>query len=308
MEKKILIAIDGSIYSNNSLSYVASIFSKCEDVHFHLLTCIRSSTALPESTDSNNSLFPQSLSHQKLIGTAKSRLKKGTDKLSSQGINTNRITSSAVSFGSSIGTAVQHEAEKLLADAIIVGRRGIGRVGEMLMGSTSATLFKRSHSIPLWIIDGEIESKKILVPIDRTLHSLMAIDHLAHIFADRNDINLYLFHCHKLFGNKKKDIDENQYKKWADRWRHSLEEGADFLLHGPAQILIDAGINEENIEILPKATDLEESLSIIRKASTLDCGTIVMGRRGVGMAKGLFGGVSERTLKKTENMALWVVG
>jgi len=308
VEKKILIAIDGSIYSNHSLSYAAFIFNNREDVHFHLLTCVRSTTALPESTDSKNSLFPQSLSHQKLIGTARLRLNKATKKLSSLGINTNRITSSTVSFDSSIGAAIQHEAEKLLVDAIIVGRRGIGRVGEMLMGSTSAALFKRSHLVPLWIIDGEINSKKILVPIDRTFHSLMAIDHLAHIFAGRDDIYLYLFHCHKLFGQKKKDPSGKQYEKWADKWRESLEEGVDFLLHGPARILIDAGISEENIGILPKATDLEESHSIIRKASTLDCGTIVIGRRGVGMAKGLFGGVSERTLNKTENKALWIVG
>jgi len=308
LEKKILIAIDGSIYSDQSLSYAASFFNNFEDVSFHLLTCIKSSSILLESADSKNTLFPESFNHQKKLGTAHLRLKKATQKLSDLGINNERVTSSSVSVGSNIAASIQHEAERLLVDAIVVGRRGIGFMGEMLMGSVSATLFKRCHSVPLWIIDGEVQSRKILVPLDRTVHSLMAVDHLAHIFANRDDITFYLFHCHKLFGKGKNHVPEKYYKKWDKQWDDNLKDKKDFVLRGPAQLLIDAGISKNNIEILPKATDLEESHSGIRKASQLQCGTICMGRRGVGMAKGLFGGVSDRTLSKTQNMALWVVG
>lgn len=308
MEKKILIAIDGSVYSDQSLSYAASFFKNQDNVSFHLLTCISSSSALPQSNDAKNTLLPESLAHQTKLGVANLRLKKATQKLSDHGINNERVTSSSVSIGANICMAIQHEARRLLVDAIVVGRRGLGRVGEMFMGSVSAALFKRCHSIPLWVIDGEVQSTKILVPLDCTIHSFMATDHLAHIFANRDDINFYLFHCQLLFGKKPIVIPEKFDKQWDKKWRGCLKDEKDFLLHGPAKLLIDAGIKKENIEILPETTDLEESHSIIRKASRLKCGTIVMGRRGVGMAKGLFGGVSDRTLNKTENMALWVVG
>ena len=62
------------------------------------------------------------------------------------------------------------------------------------------------------------------------------------------------------------------------------------------------------IEILPEKNDLEEARGIIKHARRQNCGTIVMGRRSAGMAKGLLGGVSDRTIKHVENLALWVIG
>ena len=46
MQKKILIAIDGSIYSSNSLNYLCHLFHDQKDVCFHLLGLI-SSASLP---------------------------------------------------------------------------------------------------------------------------------------------------------------------------------------------------------------------------------------------------------------------
>ncbi len=308
MEKKILIAIDGSVYSDQALSYTASIFRNQNNVSFHLLTCISSISSYPESIDSNNTLFPESPTQKKNIGVAHLRIKKATQKLFERGISENRLTSSVIYANANIGTVIQNEAEKLLVDAVIIGRRGIGRIGEMLMGSVSATLFQKCHSIPLWIIDGEVKSDKFLVPMDRTIHSLLAIDHLAHIFSDRADITFYLFHCHLFFGKRIHKLPKTIHKKWRETWDNTKTDNDGFLSYGPVQLLIQAGIKKEKIVILPATTNLEESYSIIRQATKLNCGTIVMGRRGVGMGKGLFGGVSDRTFDKTENMALWVVG
>jgi len=308
MEKKIILSLDHSIYSSHSLAYVALLFADQPDVRFHLLTCIQSSSLLPESTDTKNSLFPESLSHLKKLGFSNRIFQKASRKLNDLGIQSDRITSSTISTGTNIGAAIQLEGEKLLADSIVVGRRGIGFVGEMLMGSVSATLFKRCHTVPLWIIDGEIESNRIFVPLDRTIPSLMAIDHLCHIFSNRDDINFYLFHCHRLFGSSKKTIPEKFSDQLDSDYFDRLLNEKDFVLKGPAELLEKAGIPEGNIKLLPEVTDIEESHSIIREASQNGCGTIVIGRRGAGMAKGLFGGVSDRTLYKTQNMALWIVG
>lgn len=308
MEKKIILSLDNSIYSSHSLAYVALLFANQLDVHFYLLTCVQSTSLLPESADTKNSLFPESLSHLKKLGLSNRTFQNATRKLNDLGIDSDRITSSTISTGTNIGAAIQHEGEKLLADSIVVGRRGIGFVGEMLMGSVSATLFKRCHTVPLWIIDGEIDSNRIFVPLDRTLPSLMAIDHLCHIFSNRNDITFYLFHCHRLFGSTKKPIPEKFSDQLDNDYFDRLQNEKDFVLGGPAKLLEKAGIPKDNIKLLPETKDIEESYSIIRKASRNKCGTIVIGRRGAGMAKGLFGGVSDRTLYKTQNMALWIVG
>ena len=60
------------------------------------------------------------------------------------------------------------------------------------------------------------------------------------------------------------------------------------------------------IQILPEVSDIEESRDIIREAKKQKCGAIVMGRRAAGMAKGLFGGGSDRAIKRVQDIALCV--
>ena len=70
----------------------------------------------------------------------------------------------------------------------------------------------------------------------------------------------------------------------------------------------DAGIDKEMIHTLPEPPVIEESSSIISYARKHECGTIVMGRRKEGMAKGILGSVSSRTIMQTQDMALWIIG
>jgi K+-sensing histidine kinase KdpD len=72
--------------------------------------------------------------------------------------------------------------------------------------------------------------------------------------------------------------------------------------------LIEGGIARESIITLPEPTTLEESSAIVGSARKNNCGTIVIGRRPESEVKSIFGGVSKRTIRQTENLALWVIG
>ncbi len=66
MKKEILVAIDGSVYSNQSLSYLSLLFADDDDIHFHLTTMVSSSVSvMPSATDPNNSLMPTSGDNEK---------------------------------------------------------------------------------------------------------------------------------------------------------------------------------------------------------------------------------------------------
>ncbi len=309
MQKEILVAIDGSVYSSQGLSYLASLFAKQPDINFHLCTWITASASImPSSADPKNSLLPNAPGLDKKEETATRYLTKAREKLLRFGIDSERIQTSIEVSGYNIAATIQQKAGKDLLDAILVGRRGLTGITEMLMGSVSANLFQKCHSTPLWIIDGEVQSKNFLVPLDGSLHSLMAIDHLAHVLAGREDIQISLFHCSALFGKKVKCRPEDFYHKWEKEWCDAHLSGTDCLFQGPLFLLKEAGIPARQIHILPEVTDLDEAHGIVREARRQDCGTIVMGRRGGGMAKGLFGGVSDRTIKRAQDLALWIVG
>ncbi len=311
MKKEILIAIDGSIYSNQSLDYISSLFGADPEICFHLKIWITATASImPSAADSRDSLIPSSGSggQGKKEASARRALSKGTEKLLAAGIAEDRIHSSIHVSGYNIGAAIQQIAEKELYDSILIGRRGLDGISEMLMGSVSTTLFRNCHEIPLWIIDGEVRSKNFLVPVDGSPNSLMATDHLCHIFQGRQDIHIHLFHCSTLLGKTLTYRPEHFYHKWDKEWCDTHLSSEASLFNGPLQLLLAAGIPEQHIQILPEAPDLEGAHGIIREADKQNCGTIVIGRRGADIKKGLFGGVSDRTIKHVQNLALWIVG
>ena len=309
MEKKILIAVDGSIYSSQSLEYIALLFTGTADIHFHLITCISAGeNIIPVATDDRNSLLPDAPGAGRKRLTAQSYLQKATDKLVRLGITPERITSSVEISGQNIAGAIQYQAEHLLTDSVLVGRRGLNALSEMLLGSVSATLLKNCHEIPIWIIDGEVTNRNFLAPVDGSLPSLLAIDHLAHIMEGRKDITIFLFHCHRFLEKKSEANLEACYQIWGKEWCDSNLTGDTHIFDGPTQLLTEAGIPPKNIIILPEVSDLETAHGILRQAHKQQCGTIVIGRRGDGTTKGILGGVSDRTIKHSQNIALWVVG
>jgi nucleotide-binding universal stress UspA family protein len=307
MNKQILIATDGSTFSNQALVYAANLFADQPEVTFRLLNCISPpQRPRPEPEDFKNSLFPCSAENVARHSLADNCLEQAKERLYRRGIAANRITTTTIT-ASNIARTIQFEAEHKMVDSILVARRGIGFVGEMLLGSVSADLFRKCHQIPLWIIDGEITSKNFLMHVDGSCDSLMAADHLAHILSRRKDIQIHLYHCQRLFKSKNEKRDP-LHPKWDEEWCNTYLTGDNPIYDGPRQLLREAEIPDSSITVLPEKTNIDESSSIISQARKHRCGTIVMGRRRVGMARGIFGEVTARTIKNTQNMALWIVG
>ncbi len=291
-----------------ALVYAANLFQANADVDIHLLNCTPSKgNRIIESQDSNNTLIPndpRDNAHQTQANTCLIQAKRKIEQL---GIDSKRISLSAI-LAQNIATTLQREAELRIVDSILVSRRGLGFVGEMLFGSVSATLFQKCHSIPLWIIDGEIKNRNILVSVDGSPASMLAIEHLCHIFLGRKDIHFFLFHCHRFLTPEVQCKLEPFYNNWEKGWVDTHLAGKGCLFNGPVQLLLNAQIPQEKITVLPELSKVDESASIISQARKHKCGTIVMGRRKAGMAKGIFGEVASRTIMKTQNMALWLIG
>jgi nucleotide-binding universal stress UspA family protein len=309
MDKKILIAVDGSPTCSLALEYVARFFADQNSVTLQLLHCTScSGNILPEPENAENSLLsPSGMSsarhNQSILHLDRARLK-----LIQLGIDKNRISHITHPVTSDIAQTIMQRAEKHLVDSVVIARRGVGLVGELLLGSVSAALFNKCRAIPLWIIDGAVAIGRILVPVDGTPPSLMAVDHLAHIFAGRSDVQFFLFHARSFLSPAPHCRPEDFYPRWGKEWCDSHLSGTGCMFTGPTDLLTKAGIPLTAITTLPEPVALEESTAIISSAKKNRCGTIVIGRRSTASSKGLFGGVSSRTIKQTENMALWVIG
>lgn len=310
MEKKILVAVDGSIYSNNTIQYLGTLFDRQEEVKMHLLSLIPCSS-LPhgkewmDELELLNCLPPDA---RKRLRSAKTFMKTATDKFAELGIKPERITTEVKLARQSITNDIIGEARKGLFDALVIGRRGITKLEELVIGSISEEILKKCHDVPIWIIDGNVDSRKFLVPIDGSFPSMMAVDHLAHIVQDCGHCQITLFHSSAMLSSGGDIVPSDFYEQWGRKWCEEHMSRPDSLFHAPKQLLLEGGIPEDNIRWLHTSKGIEASRQILRQALIDDYGTIVIGRRGKGAKKGVFRGVSDRVVLMGDQVAIWIVG
>ncbi|MCK5437354.1 MAG: universal stress protein, partial [Desulfobulbaceae bacterium] len=281
MERNILVPVDGSTHSGHSLSYISRLFSDSDDVKFHLLSivfCSSKPSGVSWMTEQEmmNMLGPDVRAR---LLAMKKNAKKMVQKLVDQGVSPEQITSDVKMTTGGVASEIVGEARKEQVDAVLIGRRGLGKVGEMFMGSVSSTVLEKCHDIPVWVIDGKVDSRKFMVPVDGRVHSLKAVDHLSFILKDNPHAEITLFHSKALFA-RSKDCDPTEFhNEFGEEWSNKHACRFDLPFHAPEQILTENGFPRERIHRLETTAGFEPAQQIVRQALIDDLGTIVMGRR-----------------------------
>lgn len=307
MEKKVLVAIDGSVYSCNSLDYLAKIFSSDGNLRVHLLSVVSAGGAGKDWMYDVDPYRTQSPASEKHSHLAHKHLKEAEDRLIRNGVTKERIETQ-VKVASEIGAAIRDEAERGHYDSILIGRRGLGTVGNMFFGSTSGELIEKCHKTPLWIVDGNVNSHRFLLAVQSQPSSLMAADHLAFILKDHPSAEICLYHSNSIFGKQQPAKTEAFHEQWGKAWCDQYLDIDNFLFFAHAQLLVDNGIARHRITQFPAHMHIDVSTDLLRQAKQSNCGTIVIGRRNRSSGKGQIKGVSDKTLKQAQNIAVWLAG
>ena len=191
-------------------------------------------------------------------------------------------------------------------DAIVVGRRGISRIQETFAGSITANLLEHSRIIPVWVIDGQVTSTRIMIAVDGSESSLKAVDHLSFMTAGNADIEITLFHVVPRFS----DFCPIKIEEPTDTIEKILIQGDKRCIdhfHALAlQRFKEAGFQDSQIHLKMVECMYNIGSAIVEEARAGDYGTVVVGRRGGGNAF-FMGSVSRSVLGKSANCALWVV-
>lgn len=307
MGKKILIAVDGSVHSSNIIHYLGRLFGRLEDTHYHLLYVVPCS--VPQSGREwmdelalLSALSPQARGNmvrgQKYMTSAIIRL-------GEHGVKPEQISTETMIMREGIARDIIREAQRELYDALVIGRRGLSAMEEMIMGSVSQTILKKAD-IPVWLIDGQVDSCKFLVPVDGSLCVLRALDHLAFILGDNPCAEITLFHSEAFFSRSRKLTKEECQIYMDSEWCEAHRDCQECLFHAPERLLTEQGIPKELIRQVKTDKGLHPSRQIVRQALVGDFGTIVMGRsRDAG--KGFLARISDRVVAMVENTAIWLI-
>jgi nucleotide-binding universal stress UspA family protein len=194
-----------------------------------------------------------------------------------------------------------------LYDAILIGRRGIGGLQKLFMGSVSAHLIENSPLIPVWMVDGKVFSTRVMAAVDGSTSALRAVDHLSFILSGVAEARVCFFHVTP----RLKDFCEIDFSRDQSADLEALVTRGDRrcmedFFAVALEKLRQAGFSDSQIETRTATTMMSIGETILQAAREGGFGTIVMGRRG--MNKSFFGGKTSHTVSRDiSDAALWMV-
>jgi len=175
------------------------------------------------------------------------------------------------------------------------------------MGSVSAHLVENSPVIPVWLVDGDVRSMRVMAAVDGSESALRAVDHMAFMLSGNPEIRVCFFHV----APRLKDYCEINFGAEAGGGLETLIAQGDRRCMDdffPAALakLREAGFRDDQVETRTATTLLSVGETILTAAREGGFGAIVMGRRGIN--KSFFGGkVSYAVSHKLSDAALWLV-
>ncbi|MEN8257790.1 MAG: universal stress protein [Thermodesulfobacteriota bacterium] len=309
MEKKILVAVDGSFRSLNEVHYLGQMFEGAKDVFLHLI-CIVPAGQEPVGSDwldAEDRKNIMSAATKKQFVAAKAHLKRAAHHLVRHGFAKEQMTTSVELSRMGVAPDLVKIAHSGYYDALLVGRRGIGRLQALILGSVTKSILEKCWDIPIWVVDGHVDSRKILVPVDGSSHILKAVDHLGYIFKGIAGVEITLFHSNSLFARRSDLQLEKCELSFGAEWCRKNLLADDHVFHAPEQLLRENGFDMANVHRLEVSRGLETARDIALQAWHKNFGTIVMGRRDPDVRKGVLGGVSDRLLASTSDLAIWLI-
>lgn len=308
MQKQILVAVDDSPPSHQAVRYIADLSRIIGDLNCNLVHVQPSipSFLIREARKDHQSQEALEELRAAHAEASLSILKRQRQALTGMGFSATRIETTSLPRQEGLAKTLLDYAQQRNVAAVVTGRRDLSILQKPFMGRVTADLVENSTFLPIWIVDGEVHSSRLMVAVDGSESSMRVIDHLSQIFQGNQDVKFHLLHviplmvesCGIDFGNGR-----NRLEMLGKRGAHHCID------HFYSKALIKlkkAGIQTQQIEIQILENKLNPGRTIIQTAAEGQFGTLVMGRRGINRSF-FTGSVSRYAINRAENTALWLV-
>ncbi len=305
---RLLLATDGSLHALKALKYVGFMF-KGRNIDIRVIHVL---PPLPPILKEHRPLDKdftewQAKYKEKWVKThqeqVKGILEETRQTLLRFGIKEDGIEMEAYPGRTTVAKDLCFYARGGAFDALILGRRGISKIEELVVGSTCERVIHAEEMIPVCIVTGDVNSKKVLIPVDASACAERAVRHAGLILTGLPDISITLLHIlTEPYLHYWEDIDTNFWERLV---KEKTARVVPFL-DKAEQMLLSAGIPKEAIKI-----KLKQKASVTRKILTEqkegNYGTIIMGRRGLSGLREFIGSISKKVLTQVTNCSLWLV-
>ena len=309
LTKMLVIPVDGSENALKSLDYLHLIYGNRHNLELTLKYVLPS---LPPLLTDNRFMDREAATkvktiENKSIRMAKKILAQAKNFLIDKGFDGERVQTVYKKKESGIAQDICQWAESKRADAVLVASRGRSRLEAFFMGEVSSKLLEYCRVCPVWIVQGQVKSKQVLIAIDSSENALRAVDHAGFMLSG-TDCPVMLFHTMRHLRRFVPQEVLDEAPELEQLWKTKAGQEIEPFMTKAEQMLVKAGVNESQIS--KKIVDGSRSAAsdILEEARKSQYGTIVMGRRGIsGVQEFFMGSVSSKVLQNSTGMAVWIV-
>lgn len=312
--RKVLLTTDGSDFSSKSAAYVAQLYQGTKDLEV-MLFYVSPSVPPLFSEDTHDPLIRKQFDVWKSRKEEDGRkyLENTANVLIEGGIQKNQIRSKY--FQQSVGVArdIIREADSGNYDAALVGKKGMGWLGEMFLGSITNKLLEMAEGRPLWVVAGKgLDPRRVLLALDDSQQADQLVQYAARMLRGVEGVEILLYHFCGPFCEitTEKELEEMKQigEKQADRERRSMTQ----IFAETQKVFTALDFKKEAVESRFDADfsigDKKISQRILAEAVKGQYGTVVLGRKGSNRAREFrLGSVTLRTLAKADQGTTWVV-
>lgn len=315
-KKNILIAMDGSGQSPETVRYVGSLFryGQVKVTLFHVMDLFPESF---QDLESGGDLRYELTGMREWEFTQKSRIRSFMDEavrlLVGLGYKEEDV---AVIVEDRVVDVARDIAQKGLRgyNTLVMGRSGINLLESLILENIPNRLVGLLSTLPVWIVGGRPDTSKMLIAVDSSKGAERALDYVGDIFSDVYP-QILLLHVSRRIGMLEPESGQfsvvHEGRNWMERSNADLELGGggmESYLQKCVSTLERKGANRKRIEtkVVHEARSVSET--IMKEALDGEYGTIVLGRLGLSRIDEMIRErMGNKILQLAEGRAVWVV-
>ena len=309
MQKEIMIAVDDSRHSKVAVRYAVGIYQALKDVKLtvmHVQPTI-SQYLLDEVKSKPQAYAELEKINRKNAETAKHLLENYKNQMVAAGAAEEDLQLKTRPRMLGVAKDILEAGKAGHFDALILGRRGLSGLQDMLVGSVSANIVNNSKDTPVWLVDEEGASQDIMVAVDGSENAFKAVDHLAFIIGGNTDLKISFFHVTpRLQDFCPVDFEESDSDALEEIIRQGDRQCIDQFFSHAQKRLNEAGIQQNQISFKTSEGVFRVGKAVLDEYRRGNFGSLVVGRRGMNR-KFFTGSVSRYLVNQFSAGALWVV-
>ncbi len=306
-KEKLLIAVDGSERSNETVRYVANFlpFRDMRVTLFNVFSAIpkyyQDLEKDPQFHGSAVNVRAWEAGQRKIINAF---MEKAVEKLNNAGFSKTDIEVKVQNKKVGIARDIVAEARNNYR-FVVSGRKGVSQISQMVLGGTASKLLEKVNFTTL-VLHGNRQppAGNILLAVDESTCAAQAVDLVGKTLSSHN-IKISLVHVIRRsdegqFGFQKYFMPDGGYTV-------ALTE-TEAMLNKTKNRLIDLGFKDDDIDI-KVLTGTSRAARIVMEADAGVYAAIVLGRRGISKVQEFFlGRVSNKVVQIARKHTVWVVG